>query len=94
MFKVEASLFEFPKNMENCLKNLTRMHSSRMRTARSLTMVGVPAGMVYLPGDGVPARRCTCSGGEPPPGGEPAQGGCICPGGVPDPRVHLPGGCA
>ena len=68
--------------------HLTRMHSSRMRTAHLLTVSqhalpgGVPArrvctclGEVYLP-RGVAALGCTC------PGGVPARG-CTCPGGVP-----------
>ena len=55
----------------------TRMHSSRMLTARSLTMGGylpggVPAWGVYLPG-GVPVW------GGVPAGGVPALGG-TCPG--------------
>ena len=59
----------------------TRMHSSRMRSARSLTRGGVPARGVYLPG-GVPAR-----GEVPAQGGVPAQG-VYLPGGVPCDLSH------
>ena len=49
------------------------MHSSRMRTARALTIGwggvpargGIPAWGVYLPG-GLPAQGCTCPGTPPP----------------------------
>ena len=73
----------------------TRIHSSRMRTGRTLT---VSREGVYLPGPGgsdpggVPAwsrGRCTClvPGGVSAPGGVPAWsqgGGCTC---------LVPGGC-
>ena len=67
---------------------LTRMHSSRMRTASLLPVspsIHCSRGGGYLPG-GIPARGCTCQG-------IPAQGvylpegvnllGDTCPGGVP-----------
>ena len=57
---------------------VTRMHSSRMRTGRSLTVF---QGLLF-PGGCVPAR-----------GGVPAQGGCTCPGGVPAWGVYLLGAC-
>ena len=68
----------------------TRMHSGRMRTARSLTMG------VYLSG-GVPARGCTCLGVVPTQEVYLPKG-CTCPGGtclagVPVRGVYLPGGC-
>ena len=61
------------------------MHSSRMRTARLLTISqhallgGVPAQEGTSPGGvpawgGVPARGCTCLGGVPARG-VPAEGG-------------------
>ena len=62
----------------------TRMHSSRMRTARLL-----PVSPSMHCSGGVPARGegCTCLGGVP------AQGwGCTCPEGVPAQGVYLPGG--
>ena len=61
---------------------LTRMHSSRMRTARLLPVS--PSMHCY--------RGCTC------PGGVPAHGGCTCPGGCTHPwgctclGVYLPRG--
>ena len=63
--------------------DLTRMHSSRMRTARLLTM-----SQYALSGGGVPAwEGCVPAGGVPAQGvylprGVPAEGG-TCPGGVP-----------
>ena len=70
---------------------LPRMHSSRMRTVRLLTVSqhalpgGVPAGGVNLPSGG-----CTCLG----VGGVPAWGwGVYLPGGVPAWGVYLPGVC-
>ena len=54
------------------------MHSSRMRTARSLTIVG---GRGYLLGMYLPGGAC-------PGGGVPAQGG-TCPG----TGGTYPGGC-
>ena len=76
---------------------ITRMHSSRMRTSRALTVfwggVYLPEG-VYLPGGwGVPARGgCTCRGVYLPggvylPEGGYLPGGCTCQRGV-----YLPGG--
>ena len=78
---------------------LTRMHSSRMHTGRTLTIKwGVPAQegsclWVYLPG-GVPVHGwCTCLGVYLPGGTCPGctclgylLGGCTCQG------VYLPGG--
>ena len=73
-------------------KAITRIHSSKMRTAHLLTV-----SQHALPG-GVPAWGCTCLGGVP-------AGGCICHGevtaqlGVPAQgvylcrRVYLPRGC-
>ena len=85
-----------------CLeKELTRMHSSRMRTARLLPkfpsmhwgctcLGGVPAWGVYLLGGillgGVPARVLLYL-----PGGVPVQGGCTCLGGVPVWGMYLLG---
>ena len=69
----------------------TRMHSSRMRTGRSLTVFRglLVLGGVYLPEWGVPARGvylpgrgCTCQRGV----------GCTCQGGVPAWGVYLPRG--
>ena len=64
----------------------TRMHSSRMRTGRSLTVcwrllpggVSVPGGVVSAPGGGV------CSGGRGliRGGGGPVLGGCLLRGGL------------
>ena len=68
-----------------------RMHSSKMRTARLLTVSqhtlpeGVPPRVCTYLG-GVPARRVYLPGGYLP-GGVPAQGGVYLPGGV-----HLPRG--
>ena len=61
------------------------MHSSRMHTARLLTV-----SQLALLG-GVPARRCTCLGGVPTRGVYLLGGTCL--GGVPAWRVYLPGGC-
>ena len=79
-----AELLFFEKRDENrsYYKDTTRIHSSRVRTARLLTAsqhaVGVPAWGVYLPGRGMYLPRgCTCLGG-----GVPARG-CTCLGGVP-----------
>ena len=63
------------------------MHSSRMRTARLLTvsqhaLPGVPAGGCALPGVYLP-RGCTCPGGVPAQGGVPARGGVPAQGDVP-----------
>ena len=75
------------------IRNLTRMHSSRMRTARLLTV------SQYALAGGVPARGCTCQGGVPA-GGVPARG-CTCQGkvyllrrgvGVPGGGCTCPGG--
>ena len=73
----------------------TRMHSSRMRTARTLTI----GGGVYLPRGVCLPRRCTCTGGVPAQGvylpggsGVPAQGGVPVQGGTCPGRVYLPGG--
>ena len=65
----------------------TRMHSSRMRTARLLTV-----SQHALLG-GVPARGvCICQGGVPVQGGVPAQEGVYLPGGTcPGRGVYLPG---
>ena len=80
----------------------TRMHSSSMRTACSLTvsqhaLIGVPAGEctclggVFLAG-GVPALGGVPGQGVYLPGGVPARG-CTYPGGVPAPGVvYLPRG--
>ena len=65
---------------------LTRMHSSRMRTGRSLTVCrggALPIGG-SLPG-GFPAGASPCPWGSPWPGGLPAQGGLLARG------VSLPG---
>ena len=72
---------------------VTRMHSSRMRTA---CLLPVSPSMHCSQGGYLP-RGCTCPGGCTCrgctcPGGVPAQGvyplgGCTCPGG------YLPGGC-
>ena len=74
------------------------MHSSRMRTARSLTVSrSIWQEGVYLTG-GVPARGVYLPLGKVVylPGGVPAQWGmCTCPGewqgGVPCQGVYLPG---
>ena len=74
----------------------TRMLSSRMHTARTLTI----SGGCTCPG-GVPAQECTCWGYLPGGylhGRVPAQGGvyltcqeeCTCPGGCTCPGVYLP----
>ena len=63
-----------PKQEKCCQKQgQTGMHSSRMRTARLLTVSqhALPGGGMYLPG-GVPARGCTCLGGVPARGYLPA----------------------
>ena len=71
------------------LQPVTRMHSSRMRTGRSLT---VCRGGFSLPG-GFPARGVSLVGGVSPClGGSPCQGGSPCPGGVPAGGFSLPGG--
>ena len=57
------------------MQTQTRMHSSRIRTARLLTVTQHALLGVYLPGG------CTCLGGTFQ--GIPAQGVCTCPGGVP-----------
>ena len=63
----------------------TRMHSSRMRTGRALTVSGggVPAGGGACQGGGVPARVGVpaTGGGVACRGGVPARGGCL-PGGT------------
>ena len=71
------------------------MHSSRMRTGRSLTVcrsllpggdVSAPGGMCLLPGG-------FCSGGVSAPGGV-CSWGCLLPGGVSAPRGGVcSGGC-
>ena len=61
---------------------LTRMHSSRMHTARLLTYPSMHCWGVYLPG-GVPAWGVYLPGGCTCPGGVPARGWCICLGDVP-----------
>ena len=81
---------------------LTRMHSSRMHTTRSLTI------RWGWGGGHVSAQGGTCPGGEPAQGGEPAWGylprgvylprediparGCTCLGGVPAWGCTCPGG--
>ena len=55
-------------------KTRTRMHSSRMRTGRSLTVC-----RSLLPGGG--GRGCVCSGGDLLQGVS-ASGGCLLQGGV------------
>ena len=79
-------------HMKDCLRLkrlMTRMHSSRMRTGRLLTVFRgllfpgectCQRGDVYLPEGG-----CTCRGVYLP-------GGCTCQGGVPARGVYLPGG--
>ena len=73
----------------NCIFLGTRLHSSKMRTARALTVSpsmlcrrGVPGprgvylvpGGVYLVWGGLPGLGgCTWSGGVPSPGGAPGQ---------------------
>ena len=86
----------------------TRMHSSRMRTACLLPVS--PSMHCYggcMPGGGVPARGCTCSGvylprwvyiqsswAGTPQVGTPLGRGCTCLGGCTCPGgVYLPGGC-
>ena len=69
---------------------ITRMHSSRMRTGRSLTVCRslLPGG-----GGGVPAQGGTCPGGcTCPEGVVPARRGVYLPGGVPARGVYLPRG--
>ena len=83
----------------------TRMHSSRMRTGRALTVSrgGMPAWR-GVPAGGVPAGggRSACLGGCLPRGRVPARGvpadGCLprggaCPGGCLPRGVACPGGC-
>ena len=70
---------------------LTRMHSSRMRTGRSLTVCrSLLPGGVSAPGGEESAPGGVCSGG-----GVSAPGGCLLLGGVSAPRGEclLPGGC-
>ena len=78
------------KSSEQYILIITRMHSSRMRTARSLTR-GVPARGGCVPAQGVPARGvylwgvylpegCTCPGGVPTQGGVYLPRGGTCPG--------------
>ena len=69
------------------LQPVTRMHSSRMRTGRSLT---VCRGGGVLPAGGVPCPWGLPGGGVSPlpgrvslPGGFSLSGGCSCPGGSP-----------
>ena len=64
----------------------TRIHSSRMRTARLLTL-----SQHALPG-GVPTRGCTCPGVYLPRGVCACLGGVYLPGGVPVQGVYLPRG--
>ena len=80
----------------------TRMHSSRMRTARLLPIShsmhcsregGVPSQGCTCPGGCTCPEGCTCQGGRVPAwGGLPAQG-CTCPGGLPAEGCTCPGGC-
>ena len=63
-----------------CQHRITRMHSSRMRTARSLTVSHSICRGAYLPG--VPAW-----------GGLYLAEVCTCQGGVPAQDWYLPGGC-
>ena len=95
----ELLLFEKRDENRSYYKDTTRMHSSRVGTARLLTVsqhaVGVPAWGVYLPRGG-----CTCPGGVPAwervylPGDVPAWGftclGVYLPG-VPIKGVYLAG---
>ena len=76
---------------------ITRMHSSRMRTARSLTVYcsllpgggGTFWGGVSAPG-GVPGPGCVPGLGGSVPGGCVLPGGVgVWPGGVSAPRGHL-----
>ena len=63
------------------------MHSSRMRTGRSLTVFRSlqPGGVYLVPGGGVPGPGgCTWSGGVPGP-----RGVYLVPGGL----YLVPGGC-
>ena len=78
----------------------TTMHSSRMRTGRSLTICcSLPPRGVSGPGGslvgGVSAPRGVCSGGGGllPGGGCLLQGGCVCSGGSARGGVSAPGGC-
>ena len=74
----------WPIFAKNWMKIKTRMHSSRMRTARSLTVSRSTCQGVYLPG-GTCSGECTCPGVYLP-GRLPAWGVCTCPG------VYLPWG--
>ena len=70
------SFFRIHKFMFTKGTNLTRMHSSRMRTARFLPI----SPSMHCSEGGVPGPRgCTWSRGYQPGGGVPA-GGCTCPG--------------
>ena len=70
--------FMQPATESHSIISTTRMHSSRMRTARLLTVSQHALLGVYLPG-GVPAQGGgTCLGGVPA-WAVPAQGGCTCP---------------
>ena len=68
-------------NLCNRKETKTRLHSSRMRTARLLPVSPSThcTGGVSAPG-GVCSQGCTCLGDLP--------GGCTCPGGVPCDLSH------
>ena len=70
----------------------TRMHSSRRRTARLLTVSQhvLLRGWVYLPGGYLPRGGCTCLGGVPAKGWGTCPRGCTCLGGCTCPGVYLP----
>ena len=77
----------------------TRMHSSRMRTGRTLSVLLLGRGGGVCPGGGclprggwVSARGVGVCPGGCLPGGVSAQGGCL-PGGGVCPGGCLPGGC-
>ena len=88
----------------------TRMHSSRMRTGRSLTVCcgllpggggawsggSAPGGVCLVRGEGVSAPGgCLVQGVSALGGGVPGLGGCLLLGGLPGlGGVCLPGGCA
>ena len=90
LFKLLATYFFIHKRIRKSINfrdaitfTQTRMHSSRMRTARLLTVSqhALPGG---VPAGGVPAQgRCTCQWGVPAQGGVYLPGGCTCPGVVP-----------